>query len=55
MTNQSTGSGSPEDRAEAPGPTEHREPDTTIKAPNPEAVPDPEEGPPPEGYGGPTE
>lgn len=43
------------DRPEAAGPTEEREPDTEITAPKPEAVPDPEQGPPPEGYGGPTE
>ena len=42
----------PEDQQDDVGETEERQPDTTITAPEPGAVPDPEAGPPPEGYGG---
>ena len=44
-----------DDRSEAPGSTEHRDHDIEVTAPDPEGVPDAEDGPPPRGYGGPSE
>lgn len=49
MTEQAT----PDDPRQATqGRTEAREDDDTVTAPDPSRVPDPEDGPPPEGYGG---
>jgi hypothetical protein len=43
---------SEDSRQATPGRTEERRDDDTVTAPDPSEVPEPEAGPPPEGYGG---